>query len=127
MKYQVVYNDCFGGYGLSIEAVEYMAKLGHPVAKEAWNEYQREKDSEQVKKSPFPYRFFELEDKIPRHDPILVKTVKKLKSKAGGVFADLKIAKLDTNIYRIDEYDGAEIVQELAKVKDWDDWITIPT
>lgn len=107
-KYQVVYNACFGGFSLSKEAMEMLAKLG-------WNDAQKELDehAEWNKDKKFTLDDFHVSEKqLPRHDQRLIQVVKALGDKAGGQFSELRIAKIEGNKYRIEEYDGSESVVE---------------
>jgi hypothetical protein len=87
---KIVYNACFGGFGLSDKAVA-----------RYW----------EIKGLPAPDNFsrFDLED--DRADPILVQVVEELGQDAGDAFSDLYIRELpEGTLYRIDEYDGMETV-----------------
>ena len=57
----------------------------------------------------------------PRHDKDLVAVVEELGKEASGSCADLVIAEIPGNIYRIDEYDGYESIE----TPDSMEWITI--
>lgn len=95
---EVVYNACYGGFGLSEKAKTLYIKLSKTD----------------------PDSFYDGD--IPRHDPVLVKIVKKLKERANGRFAELKVAEIKGNLYRIDEYDGYESVETPYGIK----WTFIP-
>ena len=85
MANKVVYNDCYGGYGLSKAARVYLAGFGI---------------SEDV-----------CEYDIKRHDPRLVQVVENLGIAANGECADLQIMNIGSeDRYNIDEYDGLETV-----------------
>lgn len=88
---EVVYNACYGGFGLTKEAIQlYLDKGGDPEAPKSysWDRY--------------------------RSDPILVEVVKHFKDKANGSFANLEIADIPKGSrYRIDEYDGYEAVKTI--------------
>lgn len=86
---KVVYNACFGGFGLSDMAIQYLIDHGLPEDMD-----------------------------IPRHHPVLVNCVEELGKKANGFCSRLKIAKIKGNVYRIDEYDGMESV-ETPDTYDW--------
>lgn len=125
--YSVVYNDCFGGFGLSDEAIiRYHELKGVPI---------------HIVKTKF-HSFFFYEDpngrrsitqmqedgvkkfhcwEIDRHDPILVQVVQELGEKANGDFANLTIHQISGNRYRIDDYDGQETVVEPNDL----DWIVV--
>lgn len=113
MKRFVVYNNCFGGAGLSKEAVMRARELGASwalpgelggdctLAGELYNDGEVADDMFDSYVG-MPYGVY-------RHDPILVQVVKELGRKAGGPYSNLQIAEVDGK-YRIDEYDGSEIV-----------------
>ena len=83
--YKVVYNGCYGGFGLSQKATDMLYELG------ALND---EVDCYSIE----------------RHNPHLVKVVEELGDLASSSFSNLKIAEITSPIYKIDEYDGAESV-----------------
>jgi len=87
---KIVYNDCYGGFGLSDKAVaRYWELKGLPVH-DAFTRYDLEDD---------------------RADPVLVQVVEELGQDAGDVFSNLQIRELpEGTLYRIDEYDGRETV-----------------
>ena len=98
---EVVYNDCYGGFSISLAALERMQELGFRGDTYVANE-----------------EYVALYD-CERHDPILAQTVKELGFKANGNDACLRIA-LVAGPYRIEEYDGLETVYEPGDY----DWIT---
>lgn len=115
-KHKVVYNNCFGGFSLSVKAVKWLAENGHGKIKEITQAYLKENEHDSYS------RYGCHLDGIDRHDPDLVRCVKTLGRKAsGGYCACLDIAELKGNRYRIDEYDGAETVYEPED----EDYITI--
>ena len=84
---KIVYNVCFGGFGISQAAWERYVELGGK-AESGWD--------------------------IERTDPILVQVVEEMGKSASGSFADLHIADLPAGTkYRIDEYDGSESVMTI--------------
>ena len=111
---KVVYNNCFGGFSLSVKAVKWLAENGHGKIKEKAQEYKKTSDRWA--------RFGCHLSGLDRHDPDLVRCVETLGSLAsGGELAHLEIAEIKGNRYRIDEYDGAETVYEPED----EDYITI--
>lgn len=89
---KVVYNRCYGGFGLS---------------KLAWNRYVALGGKA------------ESQYDIDRADPILVQVVEELGNDADGQFAKLRIRELEPGtLYRIDEYDGNESVVTMDEY-DW--------
>ena len=81
---KIVYNACFGGFGLS---------------ETAWERY-RELGGQETSRYD-----------INRADPVLVQVVEELGDAANTRFSDLRITELPVGTkYRIDEYDGNESV-----------------
>ncbi len=83
MSNKVAYNSCYGGFGLSAKAQELLNQL----------------KGEEVD-------YYDL----PRHDKDLVAVVEELGSEASGTFGSITIAHIDSDRYRISEYDGWEKV-----------------
>lgn len=83
MPNKVVFNACYGGFGLSEKA----RKLLNELKGEEVDYYD-----------------------LPRHDKDLVAVVEELGSEANGMFACIKIATINSDRYRISEYDGWEQV-----------------
>ena len=90
MSHKVVYNDYYGGFGLSEKA----QKLLNELKGEEVDCYD-----------------------LPRHDKDLVAVVEELGSEASGRFNSVKIAEIESDRYRISEYDGWEkvITPEIEK------------
>lgn len=97
MNYEIVINDCYGGFSLSKQAVKMLEKL-------------------KGKKDDCDFAYIE------RHDKDLLKVVREIGcSAASGDCAKLDIYELNSPIYKIYDYDGMESVIE----PDEDDWIII--
>jgi len=132
---EIVINTCHGGFGLSHEAVMEYAKLkkmtlyveGEPddmminyyrVPIDKYKKYQEkwlkeDGDHRRINKKDWYLSVYD----IDRGDKDLIKVIKKLKSKANGQCADLKIIKIPSDIkYEIEEYDGNEWVAEKHKI-----------
>lgn len=127
---KVVYNGCFGGFGLSHEGIMRYAELKglklYPFVD------QRDKDGRLLFGKVKPAADIDLSSAylvhyctapeysndsywsgrdIERNDPALVRVVEELGKKANGHCASLKIEDVPTgSLYRIDEYDGNESV-----------------
>ena len=87
---KIVYNSCFGGFGLSLAAIQRYAEI-------------KGVDYKTVKE----YVIL----RGGRADPVLVQVVEELGDKANGAYASLQIAEVPAGSrYRIDEYDGRESV-----------------
>ncbi len=85
---KVVINDCFGGFGLSKEAYEYLGL--------EWD----------------GFGFLSGYD-IERNDPKLVECVETLGEKANGTFSKLKVVEIPDDVdWEINYYDGLETVEE---------------
>jgi hypothetical protein len=100
MTTKAVYNTCYGGFSISLAALERMQKLGFKGKAGIYEKYVALYD-------------------CARHNPILVQAVEELGPKANGIHADLRIATV-SGPYRIEEYDGSEAVMEPGNYE----WIT---
>ena len=135
---RIVINNCFGGFGLSHEAIlAYLDKCGMPVWTEANDKFGG--------LIPFNYYLVPPEERIPgdpdnwhdmtmsqraahnaaysrtvfhdrdiaRDDPYLVQVVEELGARASGRHAELKIVEIPADVdWEITEYDGNEAVAE---------------
>jgi zona occludens toxin (predicted ATPase) len=136
---KVVYNACYGGFGLSKEAIQrYWDIKGQQVWIEdiewgfkVWLVPPKERLKPQTTQEIFAMSKDERVSyskaysaqswyhcDVVRHDPALVQVVQELKDKANAEYANLAIKEVD-GPYRIDEYDGYESV----KTSDGYDWI----
>ena len=86
---KVVINRCFGGFGLSDEAMQlYAAKKGIKLE-----------------------GFYDWE--ISRNDPVLVEVVEHLGESANGWAADLKVVEIPDGVdWYVEDYDGVEHIAE---------------
>ena len=100
-EYKVAYNACYGGFGLSREASEYLN-----------THYGCNIDPD--------YGYID-EDVIPRHHKGLIEVIELLGEKANGFCAKLKVATIRTLMYRVDEYDGYERIEN----PDYYNWVVI--
>ena len=137
---KVVYNACYGGFGLSKEAIQHYWKIkGQQVWIEdalwgftVWlvppEERLEQKSGEKFTAMSRDERVAYNEaysaqswyyGDVVRHDPALVQVVEELKDKANGMCAKLRIDEV-SGPYRIDEYDGFESVETPNSY----DWIT---
>jgi len=98
---KIVYNVCYGGFGLSDEAIHrYSEILGLGLIKREDNGMWDLPDGEW-----FEHRDFE------RHDHALVQVVEEMGKDSWGECAELHIREVpDGSLYRIEEYDGFESV-----------------
>lgn len=98
---KVVYNSCYGGFTLSAKAIARLKELGVVSLDEHYS----------------------IEYNIARHDPLLVQVVEELGAEASGRCAELSIATIHGNKYRVNEYDGMESISEPEDTED--EWITV--
>lgn len=131
---KVVYNSCYGGFNLSVEALYALYMLGFPLSSTPL-------EGSGYTESDFPLRapngvrghdqysnllvdskiysaklsHYEMEEVALRSHPILVTVVEKLGTRANGRSASLAIEEIkDSDFYTIDEYDGSESVRVLT-------------
>lgn len=100
---KVVYNACYGGFGLSRAATEKLATMGVQGAKEHLAD-------------PEAVRFYSYSARdISRHDPRLVQVVEEMGEDASGQCAALRVEDVGPGpvAYRIKEHDGNEHVETI--------------
>jgi len=130
---KIVYNACYGGFGLSHAALRRWAELKGDTVYDYVDPRYRDRDNSDyhrqlIRCTPEEYdnassevqneMFISTYD-IPRHDPELVQVVEELGEAANGSCARLVIEELDPGTrYRITEYDGYESVETDDSV-DW--------
>jgi hypothetical protein len=135
---KIVVNKCFGGFGLSYEAVMLYAKL-KKMKLYAFTDFRDTQGKLDFnKKIPYngtgnkPFvvhyctaplkkgkldsqKYFSDRD-IARDDPILVKVVEKLGDKASGTVAKLRVIEIPDGVqWEIDDYDGNETISEIHR------------
>lgn len=132
---KIVYSGCYGGFGLSNEAVELYAKLkgitlysGQKIAGTTSYYLCPPEEFEQALAKDYqkPHGLGRFESNklyfsiggIERNDPCLVQTVEILGEAANTPYSNLQIAEVaEGTLYKIDEYDGFESV---CTVDDYD-------
>ena len=110
--YKVVYNACFGGFGISEKALRRLRELD-PSNKdygpgEWYNTFNGEKyrgGSICKEKS----EWVSYMSQIKRHDPNLIKVIEELGEEANGSCANLKIKTIRSPLYKINVYDGSNL------------------
>lgn len=114
---KVVINECYGGFGLSSEALaEYCRRKGVDTAGYTDNGGWFEKiddESDIISASD-----------IPRHDPDLVAVVEDMRSAANGSCASLVVVSIGATRYLIRDYDGFESVVTPDTIGDVD-WVDV--
>ena len=91
---KIVLNYRYGGFGLSVEAENWLAERGVED----------------------PYRFYAHNERI---NPLLVECVEELGTAADGSYAHLSIEEFDEEFYdyTISEYDGVESLNLIPKIR----------
>jgi hypothetical protein len=104
---KIVYNACYGGFGLSDKAFEALLdKKGVP-----WEVYSKEFGFTQYRNTDTGDIIWSSSYEEDRSDKDLVSVVEEFGAKANGMCARLKIKEVPKGwTYRIDEYDGYESV-----------------
>jgi hypothetical protein len=100
---KIVYNACYGGFGLSDKAIQRysdLAGLGLIYKGEKLNE-----------RWELPDGKYWWSSDLSRTDPILIQVIEELGKEADSNYAKLAIHELPVGtLYRIDEYDGLETI-----------------
>lgn len=127
---KVVVNKCYGGFGLSHEALKKMVLLNSKAVegtvfneKNGWKRKDFNIDlgdgmfghhfHDVIVKDEVLYSFCDRYDHKSRTDPVLVKVVEEMGEKSYGEFAKLKIVEIPDDIeWEISEYDGIERIEE---------------
>ena len=108
---KIVINSCYGGFDVSIKAVEWMIEKGLEKKYYSINpEYTSSPD--------WVNKHCLSSIDIPRHHSLLVQAVETLGDEANGLCAELEIREIEGNKYRIKEYDGWESI-ELPEDVEW--------
>ena len=134
---KVVYNACYGGFGLSKEACQrywdikgqsiwfedalwgFTVWLVPPEERLEEREWSSVTMDEHIAYNLASSKQTWYNRNVDRHDPVLVQVVEELGDKANGEYAKLAIEEVHGS-YRIDEYDGNESVMTSGDYN----WIT---
>jgi len=135
---KVAINKCWGGFGLSHEAIMLYAKFAgfklYPFIDKRGTDgsllfnkflpYVGQKDVFLIHYSKKPLTksgtyvndsYFSDRD-IERTDPLLIKVIEKLHTKANGQHAKIRIVEIpDGTKWELDEYDGQESIHEVHR------------
>ncbi len=113
---KIAINNCYGGFGLSHEAIMRYAKLsGITIYVDNSDKYFKHyyTSSEFIDDNYFS------DSGIKRTDPVLVLVIEQMGTDANSSYAELKIIDIPDDIeYAIKEYDGIEWVAE--KHRTWE-------
>lgn len=137
---KIVINKCYGGFGISNEALHELIKLNAScIESQKFTEYSNstsDPDWELKEDGIWYHRFsaiainksiidvnnillstvyFLKRDDSIRSNPDLINIIEKLGKNAGGQFSKLKIVEIPDKVnWEIDEYDGMETVREIS-------------
>jgi len=108
---EIVVNRCFGGFGISRKAVEFMAERGNEQAKAELDEILS------GKKNSYFDSYYGYSEKFSseynRTDPDLILAVKTLKGEANSGCSKLEVVEIPDGIeWEITDYDGVETIHE---------------
>ena len=133
---KIVINRCYGGFSLSMKALQLLYKKKgenyeypykdkfregfHKCSLEEANWLLKEDKGDIIDKLPGG-SICCYDINCPRHDKDLVAIVEELGEEASGNCADLVVIEIPGNIYRISDYDGYESIETPDSL----DWITI--
>jgi len=113
---KVVINRCYGGFGLSDQAIVRYAELKgiNLVMEDSKSSLGATFYVDGVKDDEHHFSYYDLSD--DRTDPFLVQVVEELGTVANGFASDLRIVNIpDDVVYTIEEYDGIEWVAEVHR------------
>ena len=101
---KIVINDCYGGFGLSHEAMmKYSEYRG--LGLEAADGIYRDSEGE-----------YFVDHDILRDDPVLVRIVEEM-ADASGPYSNLRIVEIPDGVeWQIEEYDGQEWIAEKHRI-----------
>ena len=113
---EIVVNRCFGGFGLSKEAVLWARERNAFWANEIVLDGERYPNGEICRDTYDSYKYYpeDYDEDSWRADPLLVECVKVLGEKSWGSLAKLRVVNIPDDVaeWVIEEYDGQESVSE---------------
>lgn len=107
---KVVINKCYGGFGLSREALHELRKMGHKAALAETDIGEKWPDSNEIREQ-FLDSFLK---EIDRNDPMLLELIERLGSeRVSSPLAELVVINIPDDVkWHIEEYDGVEWIAE---------------
>ena len=123
MSHKVVYNACYGGFSLSLKAIDWLEHNSKDGSLREHIKMAKVKNLSSTSSLNGDFLRYDVSDWFcnRRHHKDLVAVVEALGKEANGSCAKLSIATIEGNLYKIDEYDGFE---EVITPED-SDWIVI--
>jgi hypothetical protein len=112
MEHKIVYNNSYGGFSISLEAVNWLEANCKDNELRNFIKSLRFAGKEYSFASKDECLCYDVSSWFcdKRHHPDLVAVVEALGKDANGACANLAVEKISGNQYRIDKYDGAEDV-----------------
>lgn len=113
MLHKIVHNIDYGGFSLSLQAIDWLEQHGSEKVKQVIQKIKDDSVADEFSQhSKELYIIYGVSDYFyfRRHNPDLVAVVEELGDKANGECARLVITTIDGNMYRIETYDGYENV-----------------
>ena len=104
--HEVVYNNCYGGFGLSNDAIQWLEQNAKDTELKDYISKIRITCTRDAEIAYFIKDWFSKR----RHHSDLVEVVKNLGNKVNDSFSELTIAEIKSDRYRIEAYDGLENV-----------------
>ncbi len=122
--HKVVYNACYGGFSLSLKAIDWLEEHCKDKVLRKHIKTIKTNDLNSSMSLKYEYLCCDISNLFDgkRHHKDLVAVVEALGEEASGACANLAIAEISVNQYRIDEYDGAE---EVITPEDGANWVFI--
>lgn len=111
---KIVVNDCFGGFGLSHDAIMRYGEIAnlnlkYIKGKNDWDSFYFKNGIENPEN-----HFYDMD--LDRDDPVLVQVVEELGKRANDSYSNLRIAEVPDGVnWYIDDYDGIETVREVHR------------
>lgn len=106
---KIVINTCYGGFGLSDEAVRLYAQLAGITLVEAQSEYGLTHFYTDAVDADNYFSYYD----IARDDGFLIETVETLGDAASGAYFSLKVVEIPDDVeWQLAEYGGREHVAE---------------
>lgn len=111
--HKIIYNACYGGFSLSMSAIAWLEAHCEDIELEKLIEDNLDKGS--------LHAIYTVSDWFnkKRHHKDLISVVESLGDKANGSCARLRVTTIDSNQYRISEYDGYESVITPDNEEEW--------
>ena len=118
---KIIINNCYGGFGISIEAFEWLIKEKGWILTDYSDDKKGYKDPKgRIVNSTYSKYYFVRDERDLRTDLDLIECIETLGDKADGMCAKLNVIEIPDGIeYTIEEYDGFEHIAE--KHRTWRD------